>query len=69
MIIVIGTVFGVLIAMPINSQMQSALELTISSNYMIIISALASAVLIYCFTIIPIRRFDRIKPADAMRTQ
>jgi ABC-type lipoprotein release transport system permease subunit len=69
MIIVIGTVLGVLIAIPINSQMQSALELTISSNYMILISALASAVLIYCFTIIPIRRFDRIKPADAMRTQ
>ncbi len=69
MIIVIGTVLGVLIAIPINTQMQSALELTISSNYMILISALASAILIYCFTIIPIRRFDRIKPADAMRTQ
>ena len=68
-IIVIGTVLGVLIAVPINSQMQSALELTVSSNYMIVISALISAILIYAFTIIPIRRFDKIKPADAMRTQ
>lgn len=69
LIIVVGTVLGVLIALPINSQMQSALELTVSSNYMILISAVVSAVLIFAFTIIPIRRFDKIKPADAMRTQ
>ncbi len=68
-IIVIGTVLGVMIALPINSQMQGALDLTAQTNWMLLISALVSAVIIFTFTLIPIRRFDKIKPADAMRTQ
>ena len=68
-IIIIGTALGVLIALPINSQMQGALELNVATNWMLLISALVSAAIIFTFTLIPIRRFDRIKPADAMRTQ
>lgn len=69
LIIFLGTLIGVLIALPINSQMQSALNLTVSSNWTIMVSALTSAILIFAFTLIPIRRFDRIKPADAMRVR
>lgn len=67
MIIVLGTVLGLFIAIPINRQMQSALNLTINSNWTILVSAFVSSILIFSFTLIPIRRFDRIKPADAMR--
>ncbi len=67
LIIVLGTFLGLLIAIPINNQMQSALSLSITSNWTIIVSATVSALLIFAFTLIPIRRFDRIKPADAMR--
>jgi ABC-type antimicrobial peptide transport system permease subunit len=68
-IIAIGTILGVLIALPINNQMQSALNLGISTNWTIFVSALVSAAIIFAFTLIPIRRFDRIKPADAMRVR
>lgn len=69
LIIIIGSALGILIAVPINIQMQSALALSDTSNIMIIISALVSAIIIFTFTIIPIRRFDKIKPADAMRVR
>jgi len=67
LIIVFGTILGLLIAIPINNQMQSALNLQITTTWTIIVSAVVSALLIFAFTLIPIRRFDRIKPADAMR--
>ncbi len=69
LVIVLGTVVGALIAIPLNLQMKASLELMGNSTWMVALSALLSAVIIFIFTQMPIRRFDSIKPADAMRAQ
>ncbi len=67
-VIALGSIAGALIAIPLNIQMKNTLELQGSATPLVIISALVSALIIFTFTQIPIRRFDSIKPADAMRS-
>ncbi len=67
-VITIGSLAGVLIAVPLNIQMKSTLELQGNPIWLVVLSAIVSALIIFTFTQIPIRRFDSIKPADAMRS-
>lgn len=66
-ITILGSLFGMILSVPLGQYMQGSLDITGSSWIFTLLGVLVSAVLTLFFGLLPARQYSKIDPAMAMR--